>query len=74
MTRKELKREIEEALDFLKEYYPVYEVEDIHSGYVSLYEAVIEVLDESGVKYDDEKMVEETLEEIVRENIERKNK
>lgn len=77
MTRKELRREIEEALDFLREYYPVDEVdevEDIHHGYISLYDAVIQVLDESEVKYEDEKMVEEILEEIVRENIERKNK
>lgn len=72
MTRKELRREIEEALDFLREYYPVDEVEDIHHGYISLYDAVIQVLDESEVKYEDEKMVEEILEEIVRENIERK--
>ena len=69
MTKEALRKEIEEALMFLREAgYPVEKTQDIHDGYVSLYEAVLEILNGSGIEYD-----KETAEEILKEVIYDKN-
>jgi Ca2+-binding EF-hand superfamily protein len=63
---REMKKEIIEALKFLEDAgYPVQTTEDIHDGYVSLAEAVREILDESGIKYN-----KETIDEIIKEALE----
>ena len=64
--REELKKEVIEALKFLEEAgYPVSSTEDILEGYISLKEAVEQILNETGIKYDelDLATVEEALQE-----------
>lgn len=72
MKREELRREIKEAVEFVAECgYPVHKCVDIHEGYISLYEAVAEVLDASEIEYE-EKELKRELQALIDEMVEKR--